>query len=108
MNKKLKIVKSVLTSSQKVRVEQHIGWSGSGCHGYQYLNPAIEIPGWDLPPGTELLVEVTTTILKKAKRTKKRCENPRPSHTCDDGKHFGAFGVHKLPRKKHEQSRKTR
>jgi hypothetical protein len=108
MSKKLKIIKSVLTSTQKVKVIQRIGWCGSGCHGYQILHPPIEIPGWDLPPGTELQVDTIVTVLKRAKPTKKRCENPWPSHTCNDGIHCGAFGKHKVPRKKHEQSRKTR
>ena len=95
MNKPNKVLKTSVLG----KVVQHIGWSGSGCHGHQNIYPLIEIPGWDLPPGTEVRVEITTTILKRGKTPSKKCENPWPSHFCEDGKHRGAFGKLKRVKK---------
>lgn len=81
-------VGDVITRSGRARVEQHLGFAGSGCHGYQNLKgigsgkQLPELPGWDLPPGTEVQVEIRVKIAKLGKAPPKRCENPWPAHRC--------------------------
>lgn len=66
-----------------------VQWLNShiGCHGHQSLQMANgqlpEVPGWDLPPGTEVTIEIRVTVTKVGRRSRKRCENPWPSHRCD-------------------------
>ena len=83
---------NVLTCGGPARVEQWLGSADSGCHGYQSLKGIgsgtrlLEVPGWDLPPGSEVQVEIRVTVIKLGKKPPKRCENPWPSHRCPAGK----------------------
>lgn len=79
-------VGSILKARAQAKVAQDLSYAGSGCHGYQRLvatDGSLQIPGWDLPPGSELVVEISVRVTKLGKRSRKRCENPWPAHRHD-------------------------
>jgi len=103
----------VLKRKVSAEVHRNLGSSTAGCRGlYSLYEKTTDgrfrepwIPGWNLPSGTEVTVEITVTVTKLAKEPKQRCLNPWPAHRCDDGIHHGPFGRKIIP-KKHRRSPK--
>jgi hypothetical protein len=70
------------------------------CQGARMFDKTPTIPGWDLPLGTEVEIEITVRVVKLGREPRGRCQNPWPAHYCDDGKHYGPFGRKTLRKKR--------